>query len=162
MDVRVKGLVSALILASTSVFVALGAKAQEKPVVFIPRVAIPAKVDDTFGLNSFRNPLKSMEDLVGVLGFPENLIAGDAYRVHRLYQDLLTQQVSYDPLVRTADLPNPYTSSLLLSPSTVGSSRVTGSDLIFEKDRLPPSVPQPQPQPQPQPEQPSGGIRSLF
>ncbi len=166
MDVRFKRFVSALMLASTGALTAIGATAQEKPAVFIPREAIPAKVDETFGLNSFRNPLKSLEDLVGVSGFPEALVAGDGYRVHKLYQDLLTQQTTYDPTVRTADLPNPYTSSLLLSPSSVSSSRVTGSDLIFEKERLPqaqpPAVPQPSVVPQPQPQEPTGGVRSLF
>jgi hypothetical protein len=163
MDVRFKGFVSALLLASTSTFVAISATAQEKPVVFIPREVIPTKLDDAFGQNSFRNPLKSLEDLVGVAGFPEALIAGDAYRVHTLFKDLLTQQTVYDPMVRTADLPNPYSSSLLLSPNTVGSSRVTGSDLIFEKERIPQVQPPAViPQPQPQPQEPSGGIRSLY
>ena len=166
MDVRFKGFVSALILASTAAVIAISASAQEKPVVFIPREPIPAKVDETFGLNSFRNPLKSLEDLVGISGFPETLVAGDGYRVHRLYQDLLTQQTVYDPTVRTADLPNPYTSSLLLSPNIVGSSRVTGSDLTFEKERIPsaqpPAIPQPQPPAITPPPAPTGGIRSLF
>jgi hypothetical protein len=166
MEVRFKGFVSALILASTATLIAIRATAQERPVVFIPRTAIPSEMDETFGLNSFRNPLKSLEDLVGIAGFPETLIAGDGYRVHKLYQDLLTQQTVYDPMVRTADLPNPYTSSLLLSPNIVGSSRVTGSDLIFEKERIPqaqPPVVSPPPAiPQPRSQEPSGGIRSLF
>jgi len=33
-----------------------------------------------------------------------------------VYQNTLEQQVSSDPIIRTQDLPNPYETSILLSP----------------------------------------------
>ena len=48
--------------------------------------------------------------------FPENEIARDAELVNTLYHDVLTQQVGNDPYIRTPDLPNPYDTSLMMSP----------------------------------------------
>ena len=45
--------------------------------------------------------------------FVESEIAGDARVTHRLYRNALRQQSESDPTLRTADLPTPYTSSLL-------------------------------------------------
>jgi hypothetical protein len=48
--------------------------------------------------------------------FPENEISRDADLVNTVYRDLLAQQTTSDPILRTPDLPNPYASSLLMSP----------------------------------------------
>lgn len=48
--------------------------------------------------------------------FPENNITSDASGVHRLYVSALQQQTQSDPTIRTADLNNPFDTSLLLLP----------------------------------------------
>jgi hypothetical protein len=50
-------------------------------------------------------------------GFPENEIARDARLVNRVYNEALAAQNTSDPLLRTADLPTPYTTSLQLLPA---------------------------------------------
>lgn len=64
--------------------------------------------------------------------FPENEIARDARAINQLYRELLEQQVSSDPLIRTPDLYNPFDTSLLLLPTSQVGSRVVGSELVFE------------------------------
>ncbi|MBD1865920.1 hypothetical protein H6F95_01115 [Cyanobacteria bacterium FACHB-471] len=49
-------------------------------------------------------------------GFPENEITRDANLVNRVYDEALAIQSTSDPLIRTADLPTPYTTSLQLLP----------------------------------------------
>jgi hypothetical protein len=45
--------------------------------------------------------------------YVENQIAGDGRVTHRLYRDAMRQQSESDPTIRTADLPTPYSSSLM-------------------------------------------------
>lgn len=79
------------------------------------------QLDLILGLPSFRGN-----------SFPENEIARDAEVVDIVYQNALEQQVSSDPIIRTRDLPNPYETSILLSPRFNVNSRVEGNELIFE------------------------------
>ena len=44
-------------------------------------------------------------------GFPENEITRDARSVNELTQDLIRQQSTSDPTLRTPDMPNPYNTS---------------------------------------------------
>ncbi|MCC5646717.1 hypothetical protein LC607_28135 [Nostoc sp. CHAB 5824] len=68
--------------------------------------------------------------------FPENEIARDAELVNTLYHDVLTQQVGNDPYIRTPDLPNPYDTSLMMSPRVNSSKLKVGTEFRFET--LPP------------------------
>ncbi len=68
--------------------------------------------------------------------FPENEIIQDTRLVHILYQDVLEQQASSDPIIRTPDLPNPYESTILVSPRVNVNNQTQGNELIFEQ--LPP------------------------
>ncbi|QKQ77295.1 hypothetical protein [Nostoc sp. TCL240-02] len=68
--------------------------------------------------------------------FPENEIARDAELVNTLYHDVLTQQVGNDPYLRTPDLPNPYDTSLIMSPRLNGNKLKVGTEFRFET--LPP------------------------
>lgn len=61
--------------------------------------------------------------------FPENEIRRDAERIERLYRDLLEQQISSDPLIRTPDLTNPFNTSLR---SLGTNQRVFGGNQILE------------------------------
>lgn len=68
--------------------------------------------------------------------FPENEIARDAELVNALYHDVLTQQVGNDPYIRTPDLPNPYDTSLMMSPRSDSNRLKVGTEFRFET--LPP------------------------
>lgn len=146
MGVRIKSLIGSLVLTTVSTLIAGAATAQEQRTpVFNPREVIPDAVDKAFygSDDTFpnRNFARSAESLIGVTGYPENLIARDGERIHRLYRDLLSQQTSSDPLIRTADLPNPYNTSVLLQPSV--SNRVIGSEFIIEQPPQAQFPPQP-------------------
>ena len=64
--------------------------------------------------------------------FPENGIARDAELVNTLYRDVLQQQVGNDPYIRTPDLPNPYDTSLLMSPRFNSERLRVGTEFRFE------------------------------
>jgi hypothetical protein len=68
--------------------------------------------------------------------FPENEIARDAELVNTLYHDVLTQQAGNDPYIRTPDLPNPYDTSLMMSPRLNANKLKVGTEFKFET--LPP------------------------
>nr|WP_230967874.1 hypothetical protein [Nostoc sp. WHI] len=68
--------------------------------------------------------------------FPENEIARDAELVNTLYHDVLTQQVGNEPYIRTPDLPNPYDTSLMMSPRVNSNTLKVGTEFRFET--LPP------------------------
>ncbi len=64
--------------------------------------------------------------------FPENEIARDAELVNNVYRDIMTQQATNDPYIRTPDLPNPYNSSLMMSPRLNQGKLRTGTEFRFE------------------------------
>ncbi|MDZ8027644.1 MAG: hypothetical protein RMY36_028025 [Nostoc sp. SerVER01] len=64
--------------------------------------------------------------------FPENEIARDAQLVNTLYHDVLTQQAGNDPYIRTPDLPNPYDTSLMMSPRLNANKLRVGTEFRFE------------------------------
>ncbi|MGB3652071.1 MAG: hypothetical protein WBA41_12775 [Rivularia sp. (in: cyanobacteria)] len=68
--------------------------------------------------------------------FPEHEIERDAKLVNILYQDVLKQQTTNDPYIRTPDLPNPYNTSLLGSPRMRAEQLQVGTEFRF--DSLPP------------------------
>jgi len=87
----------------------------------------------------------SLERQVGALigsgsefgtAFPDNKIAKDAELVNTLYHDVLAQQTTNDPYLRTPDLPNPYNSSLLMTPRYNGNKLKVGTEYRFKN--LPP------------------------
>ena len=136
MGVRIKSLICTIGLSAVSSLVPVSANAQDSAPVFRPRETVPNAVDRAFygalGEFSDRNPLRSPQTILGApFGFPENQISRDGERIHRLYVDLLNQQVSSDPLIRTADLPTPFNLSVLTLPSS--SSRVSGSEFAIDQ-----------------------------
>ncbi len=44
--------------------------------------------------------------------FPDNEIARDGSAIYEFYQDLLSRQMASRPVIRTADLPNPFNESV--------------------------------------------------
>ncbi|MEI6444854.1 MAG: hypothetical protein WCO29_17395 [Nostocales cyanobacterium ELA583] len=64
--------------------------------------------------------------------FPDNEITKDAELVNTLYHDALAQQTTNDPYLRTPDLPNPYDSSLLMTPRYNGNQLRVGTEYRFK------------------------------
>ena len=70
---------------------------------------------------------------MGITGFPDVELENDADSLNKLYNDVLEQQVSSDPIIRTPDLPNPFNSSLRsTSQPRRAFNRVEGVEFIFE------------------------------
>ncbi|NEU72949.1 hypothetical protein PI95_010335 [Hassallia byssoidea VB512170] len=91
-----------------------------------------------YGNNTFK---RQIDWLVGPgslfrNSFPESEIARDAELVNVVYRDVLNQQVGNDPYIRTPDLPNPYNTSLMMSPRLNSSKLKTGTEFRF--DTVPP------------------------
>jgi hypothetical protein len=90
------------------------------------------------GGNFYENstPKRQLDSLLGSgsifhNSFPENQIARDAELINTLYRDVLQQQVGNDPYIRTPDLPNPYDSSLLMSPRLNRDQLRVGTEFNF-------------------------------
>lgn len=108
-------------------------------------ITIPEAFERAFFKNDpqfFRN--NSIERQVNVIfgpgsllrnSFPEHEISRDARLVHQLYEQVLNQQTSSDPVVRTPDLPNPYSTSILSSPrlDVNSNNNVKVNELIYER-----------------------------
>jgi hypothetical protein len=84
--------------------------------------------------NYYRN--RSIADqfrfITGIGGFSEQRLNRDAAALFEASEDLLMLQAQNTPTVRVPDLPNPYTSSVQLLPTSQINSRVIGSELNFE------------------------------
>lgn len=91
---------------------------------FFRNTSVKRQIDTIFGPGSvIRN------------SFPENEINRDGRLVHELYKTVLEQQTSKGQVFRTPDLPNPYSTSILESPSFNPRSSEPGSELIFETNQ---------------------------
>lgn len=66
--------------------------------------------------------------------YPEHEMRRDVELTNIVTWDMFEQQVSSDPVLRTPDLENPYTTSLrsLASPTNGNSQPLMGSEFIFE------------------------------
>jgi hypothetical protein len=85
---------------------------------------------DFFANRSFERQLDWM---FGLNGFTDNEISRDAQRVHNLYKTGLERQVSSEPPIRTRDLPNPYESSVLTSPTIDANQGEPRREFQWEK-----------------------------
>lgn len=89
-----------------------------------PLPTIPEEFNDAFYShvgNYFHNwgILPSLRLIFGIPSYVENGIAQDGRSVNRLYKEVLEQQTSSDPVLRSPDLPNPYTGSILTTPLVI-------------------------------------------
>lgn len=64
--------------------------------------------------------------------FPENNIARDGQLINVLYRDVMFQQLTNDPFMRTPDLPNPYNTSIDTMNRTGGSTPIRGSEFFLD------------------------------
>ncbi len=149
-QMRLTKLLSALVLAAASSVLASEAMAQTNPQGFEPiRVeTIPEAFNRAFFTDSgtfYRNRSIPRQiqyiigpGLPGGATFPELELERDARRINNLYNEVLDQQASSDPVIRTPDLPNPFNTSIRQQPdSRRFGRRVEGSEFVFE------TVPQP-------------------
>lgn len=139
MGIKIKPLSALLVLLATSIaFPSIASAETETPNY--------ETTNDVFERAFFRHDRNFYENSGGVkrqlsvfLGagsvfrnsFPENEIARDGELVNTLYRDVLTQQVSNDPYIRTPDLPNPYDTSLLMSPRLNAHKLQVGTEFRF-------------------------------
>jgi hypothetical protein len=86
---------------------------------FYENRSMKRQLDSFLGAGSFSN------------SFPENEIARDGELINGVYRDMLTQQVGNDPYIRTPDLPNPYGTSLLMSPRVNAEQMKVGTEFRF-------------------------------
>ncbi|MGI8502124.1 MAG: hypothetical protein ACR2LR_13455 [Hassallia sp.] len=91
-----------------------------------------------YGNNTIRRQIDWLVGSGSLLrnSFPESEIARDAELVNVVYRDILNQQVGNDPYIRTPDLPNPYNTSLMMSPRLNSNKLKTGTEFRF--DTVPP------------------------
>ena len=67
--------------------------------------------------------------------FPDNEIAKDGELINTLYHDALAQQTINDTYMRTPDLPNPYDSSLLMTPRYNCNKLKVGTEYRFDNSQ---------------------------
>lgn len=120
---RFKSLTSILILVTVATSFTSTALAE-------PKLSIPPSSNETISDQFYRATFKNQRDFFynrsagnlinlffGFNGYAENQYTQDAKAVDRLYTTTLLQQGSSDQTIRTLDLPNPYETSILNSPS---------------------------------------------
>ncbi len=146
MQMQLTRLLSALVLVTASSVLASAATAQQTDNSGFERISLES-VEDTFD-RAFYNesgdfyhnrslPRQAAfiigPGLPGGAGFPDLEIERDAKLINTLYEDVLEQQVSSDPVIRTPDLPNPFNTTLRSQTGNrqIGS-RVEGSEFFFD------------------------------
>jgi hypothetical protein len=84
--------------------------------------------------NFYRNRtiFNQVRFITGIGGFPDQRINRDAAALSGAARELFMLQTQNTQTVRVPDLPNPYTSSVQLLPTSQINSRVIGSELNFE------------------------------
>ena len=70
--------------------------------------------------------------ITGLGGFADQRVNADAAALSGAYRELMLLQTQNTPTMRVPDLPNPYTSSVQLLPTSQINTRVIGSELNFE------------------------------
>lgn len=79
-----------------------------------------------------RSAFSQIRFITGLGGFPDQRINRDAAALSGAYRELSVLQAQSTATVRVPDLPNPYTTSVQLLPTSQLNSRVVGSELNFE------------------------------
>lgn len=135
---RYSSAIGILILSAVSGIFATVPKVAANPSNVLPSrfETIPEVFENTFFRNdrdafTNRSIWRQLNYLIGP--FPENEINRDAKAVHNLYVEVLEQQLSSDPILRTPDLPNPYNSSLLQLSSFNVNRPVVGTEFIYQE-----------------------------
>ncbi|MEM7594240.1 MAG: hypothetical protein AAF383_22460 [Cyanobacteria bacterium P01_A01_bin.83] len=114
MSIKFTQLSKVLMLAAIASLLADQVKAEMKPV---PEAFNNAYFEN--GPNAVRQSgiVEQINNIVGITGYPEQDIAGDAEAVADVHQARLEKQSTTGMRVITRDLENPYNTSLLENPS---------------------------------------------
>ncbi|WP_159786839.1 hypothetical protein [Sodalinema gerasimenkoae] len=67
-----------------------------------------------------------------LFNFPENNISRDGRLVNILHRDIMRQQLTNDPLIRTPDLANPYNTSVDTMNRTGETTPLRGSEFFLD------------------------------
>jgi hypothetical protein len=140
MGIKLKGLLSAVVMAAASTVIATEASAQQ---VGEPEPTVLEVLDEISYAHSgdyYRNRtyLRQADYILGfgwfgAASFPELEGERDAEAIEAAYNELMFLQTRNTPTLRVPDLRSPYNTSVQLLPvSQVGGSRVVGSELNFE------------------------------
>ena len=128
------GLAGTLAVSTSMTATLLPAAAQE-PDTVLDKLE---EISENRSGNLFRNRsvLDQVRVITGIGGFSENRLVLDAETISEAYDELLILQTQNTPTLRVRDLPNPYTSSVQLLPTSQFDnrfdSRAEGSELNFE------------------------------
>jgi hypothetical protein len=79
-----------------------------------------------------RTIFNQIQFITGLGGFPEQRTHRDTAALAEAQRELMMLQTQNTTTVRVPDLPNPYTTSVQLLPTSQLNSRVVGSELNFE------------------------------
>lgn len=90
-----------------------------RPLPTIPEAFNRAYYSHTGNFFDNRGIWQGFRLIFGIPNYVENSISQDGRAVNRLYRDVLEQQTSSGPVLRTPDLPNPYTGSILTTPLVI-------------------------------------------
>ncbi|NEQ64099.1 MAG: hypothetical protein F6K21_00980 [Symploca sp. SIO2D2] len=146
MPMRLTRLLSALVLAAASTLGASAAIAQTETEqsVFEPirLETIPEAFERSFFEDSGtfyynRNIWRQANYFLGLTGFPDVELENDAHRLNKLYHEVLYQQTSSDPIIRTPDLPNPFNRSIRSTTQPRRAiNRIEGVEFFLETPPL--------------------------
>ncbi|NET54926.1 MAG: hypothetical protein F6K47_01585 [Symploca sp. SIO2E6] len=142
MQMQLARLFSALVLTAASSLGASTAIAQteteQSDFEPVRLETIPEAFDRTFFEDSGtfyynRNIWRQANYILGITGFPDVELESDAHSLNKLYNEVLEQQVSSDPIIRTPDLPNPFNTSIRsISQPRRAINRLEGVEFILE------------------------------
>ena len=95
-----------------------------QPLPTIPQAFTSAYYNRRGNFFDNRQIWQSFSLIFGIPDYPEQGISRDGRTVNKLYREVLEQQVSSDPVLRTPDLPSPYTGSILTTPLVITEDAV--------------------------------------
>ncbi len=125
------GLVSVAGAIAVVALLSPAAKAQAEPETVLDAIE---RISEQRSGDYYRNRSFSsrLSFITGIGGFPEHSLNRDTAALSGTIEELLILQTQNTPTVRVPDLPNPYTTSVQLLPTSQFNSRVVGSELNFE------------------------------
>lgn len=114
-----------------------------RPLPTVPRAMNRAYYNQRGNYFDNRQIWKSFSLILGIPSYPEQAISRDGRAVNQLYRELLDQQVASDPVLRSPDLPNPYTGSVLTTPLVIVEDAVEAAPMFPPPIRRPVAEPAP-------------------
>ena len=117
-------------LGLVACFVGMAPAASAQQTVLEATEAITERRSGNFFRN--RSRFSQINFITGLGGFPDQRLNRDAAALSEAYHELMMLQTENTATIRVPDLPNPYTSSVQLLPTSQFNSRVIGSELNFE------------------------------